>query len=119
MTGRADPEQIADLLERYPNLYADIAPGFESRYLSSGDGRLPDRWKDLYERYSGRFVVGLDGPFLASWEELTGVARSATVTRNWLANLTPSTRAKFAAENMERILDDQPSPGIPCELLTK
>ena len=116
---KADPDQIADLLEKFPNLYADIAPGFESRYLRSGDGRLPDRWKDLYERYSDRFVVGLDGPFLASWEEPTGVARSATVVRNWLSDLSPSTQAKFAAENFERILVDQPSPGSPCEFLTK
>ena len=87
--------------------------------MSSGDGRLPDSWKDLYERYNDRFVVGLDGPFLANWEEPTGVARSAKVVRNWLTSLTPSTQAKLAAENMERILEAQPSPGSQCELLTK
>ena len=117
---KADPEQIASLLDQYPNLYADIAPGFESRYLKSGDGRLPDKWKNLYEQYSDRFVVGLDGPFLANWEEPTGgVARSAKVIRNWLSkNLTPSTQRKLAAENMERILEAKPSPGSPCEFLT-
>ena len=106
-------------MDKYPNLYADIAPGFESRYLRSGDGRLPDRWKDLYEGYSDRFVAGLDGPFLANWDEPTGVARSAAVIRRWLDNLTPSTQAKFAAENMERILESKPSPGDPCEFLTR
>ena len=115
----ADPEQIANLLGRYPNLYADIAPGFESRYMVSGDGRLPSRWKNLYERYSDRFVVGLDGPFLASWEEPTGVVRSARVIRNWLSNLTPSTQAKFASDNMERILKSKPSSGLRCEFLTR
>ena len=114
-----DIEEIVGLLDKYPNLYADIAPGFESRYLRSGDGRLPDQWKDLYERYSDRFVAGLDGPFLASWEESTGVVRSARLVRNWLSNLTPATQAKLAAENMERILEDRPSPGIPCEFLTR
>jgi len=107
-------------LDKYPNLYADIAPGFESRYLSSGDGRLPDRWKNLYERYNDRFVVGLDGPFLTNWQEPTGgVARSAKVIRNWLSNLTPSTQAKLSFENMERILQSKPSAGLLCELLTK
>ena len=47
------------------------------------------------------------------------MARSAKVVRNWLAGLTPSTQAKFAAENMERILEDKPSPGGPCEFLTR
>ena len=115
---KADPEQIANLLDKYPNLYAYIAPGFESRFLSSGDGRLPDRWKNLYEKYQDRFVVGLDGPFLANWEEPTGVTLSAKLIRIWLANLTPSTQAKLAAENMERILEAKPSPGSPCEFLT-
>ncbi len=116
---KADPEQIANLMDKYPNLYADIAPGFESRYMVSGDGRLPDRWKNLYERYSDRFVVGLDGPFLANWEEPTGVVLSARVTRKWLANLMPSTQAKLASGNIERILEAKPASGQQCEFLTK
>ena len=109
---KADPEQIANLMDKYPNLYADIAPGFEKHFVRASDGRLPANWKSLYERYSDRFVVGLDGPFVATWKEPTGVVVSNNLIRAWLSQLTPATQRKLAADNMERILESKPSMGV-------
>ncbi len=115
----ADPEEIAALMDRHPNLYADIAPGFESRYLVAADGQLPDRWRDLYETYSDRFVVGHDLPFLAQWNEPEIFLNKVTLIRRWLSQLGPSAQRKLAYENMERILASEPSSAQECQFLTQ
>lgn len=116
---KADPGQIAALMDKYPNLYADIALGFESSYLARGDGRLPEKWESLYEGHSSRFVVGLDRPFLASWEEPEAFLRKTIPLRKWLSQLSPTTQRKLATENMERILAAKPSSRKACQFLTK
>jgi Tat protein secretion system quality control protein TatD with DNase activity len=112
---KADPEQVASLLDRYPNLYADIAPGHEASHFVGGDRQLPANWKSLYERYSDRFVVGNDQPFLANWQEPDNIRTKARLIRGWLAQLSPTTQRKLASENMERILAARPASIQTCQ----
>lgn len=116
---RADPAQVAALLDRYSNLYADVAPGYERMFLTPADLELPARWKNLYERYSDRFVVGLDMPFLVNWEEREGARRVSNLLRRWLGQLTPETQRKLAQENMERILASKPALVRTCQFLSQ
>jgi len=114
---KADPEQIAALMDKYPYLYADIAPAM--RYFTEGDRQLPDRWKSLYERYSDRFAVGYDLPFLANWQEPQIYRRKAGVIRGWISQLSAQTQQKFAHRNIERILASKPASIKMCEFTTK
>lgn len=114
----ADPNQIGALMSRYPNLYADIAPGLERGYMAESDRQLPDRWKSLYERYSGRFVVGLDSPFQEIWQDLAGnggATAAASLIKDWLAQLSPQAREKLAYRNIERLLAYKPASIKQCE----
>ena len=116
---KADPGQIAGLLDEYANLFVDVAPGFESRYLTRGDGNLSDPWRDLYERYNDRFVVGLDQPFLEQWGDVGRFVTRANLVRRWLSQLSPAAQRKLATENMERILGLELSSGRECQYLTR
>lgn len=100
---KAVPGQVDALLRRFPNLYADIATGYETKFFEPADGTLPAAWKALYETHSDRFVVGADIPFLSKWKE--GLyAKRMKVLRAWLAQLSPEAREKIAHGNAERVL---------------
>jgi predicted TIM-barrel fold metal-dependent hydrolase len=99
----ADPGELAAMLDRFPNLYADIAAGYETKFLRPGDGKLPGAWKDLYETYSDRFVIGCDIPFASRWKEGLYAKRMALV-RTWLEQLSPQARENIAHANIERLV---------------
>lgn len=103
---QADPNQVAILLDKYPNLFADIAVGYETRFFRLEDRKLPQGWKNLYERYNDRFVIGLDLAVSVMWEK--GYLRRASVIRGWLSQLSSDTARKLAYENIERILSAKP-----------
>jgi hypothetical protein len=103
---QGDPEQIAALLNKHPNLFADISVGYETRFFQPRDRQLPQSWRNLYERYNDRFVVGLDLATSVMWEK--GYLPRVRVIRGWLSQLTRDTAKKIASENIERILSAKP-----------
>lgn len=103
---QADPDQVAILLDKYPNLFADISVGYETRFFRLEDRKLPQGWKNLYERYNDRFVIGLDLAVSVMWEK--GYLRRASVIRGWLSQLSSDTARKLAYENIKRILSAKP-----------
>jgi len=105
---KADPNQIAALLDKYSNLYADISVGKESDFFDpEKDLTLPDSWKSLYEKYNDRFMVGFDNAAKEMWEKY--YPSRVTVHRTWLSQLTSATARKLAYENIERILGLPPT----------
>jgi hypothetical protein len=99
---QGDPEQIAALLSKHPNLFADISVGYETRFFQPRDRQLPESWRNLYERYSDRFVVGLDLATSVMWEK--GYLPRVRLIRSWLSQLSSDTAKRIASENIERIL---------------
>ena len=103
---RGDPDQIARLLDKYPNLYADIVPGYETFFVRPEDRALPEDWKKLYEKYNDRFAIGTDLATELMWEKWA--LPRANLMRAWLSQLSPDTARKLAHENIERILSAKP-----------
>jgi predicted TIM-barrel fold metal-dependent hydrolase len=100
---QADPSQLAALLDKHPNLFCDISVGREGMFLDLGrDRQLPESWKNLYEKYNDRFVVGIDRAYKTVFEKYY-VPRSK-LFRGWLSQLSSATAKKLAYENIERIL---------------
>ena len=114
---KADPQQIAALLDKYPNLFADISVGYELGFRTDNDRQLPENWRGLYEKYNDRFVIGLDRASKETFEQ--GYVYWAFWMRGWLAQLSEGARGNIASENIERILAARPSPGQTCQYLTK
>ena len=79
---QGDPDQIAALLDKYPNLFADISPGYERLFLDYIAGlQLPESWRSLYEESNDRFVIGFDGAVKFAFEKTFFLGRLVS----WLA----------------------------------
>ena len=92
----AGPEEIAAMLDRYPNLWVelalrtDVAPG----------GSLDPDWRALLLRYPDRFCVGTDTWITSRWDELS---RYLAGVRAWLAELPADVAERIAFKNAERL----------------
>jgi hypothetical protein len=114
---RSDAEALRRLLDTYPNLYADISPGFF--HIMPGHYRIPEPWVALYEQFTDRFLIGLDMPFLSFWQEPEIYRQRAELLRSWLSQLSPETQRRMASENADRILAPRPGSGAGCDFLTR
>lgn len=104
----ATPQQIGALLDARPklsvelSLRADVAP----------NGTLDQRWRDLFVRHSGRFMIGTDtwtvgGTFSGNerWEAYPEIVRGI---RAWLAQLPADVAEAIAYRNAERFVAQLP-----------
>ncbi len=103
---QGDPNQLATLLDKHPNLFADIAVGYETLFFEPRDRQLPESWRNLYEKYNGRFVIGMDMATSVGWDQYYLPRTSAM--RYWLSQLSSDAARKLAYENFERILTPKP-----------
>lgn len=97
-TGFGTPAaEVAALLDRYPGLYGELS---YRGGLTAGDGLLTPEWKDLFERYSERFLLGSDTWIDARWDDYAAIIDGY---RAWLAQLSPAAAANLAHRNGERL----------------
>jgi hypothetical protein len=87
-SGFDSPEEVAELLGEYPNLWSDLA--FRSD-MGEGDGVNP-RWKKVFEAFPNRFMVGTD---TYTPERMYFIPEHAQSSRQWLSALP-----KELAENI-------------------
>jgi hypothetical protein len=100
---KGDPQLLRRLLARYPNLYADIALGYEGIFLRpERDSNLPGPWKSLYEEYSDRFMIGIDNAYREMFER--AFVRRASLMRYWLNQLSPRAAERIGCANAHRII---------------
>jgi hypothetical protein len=100
---KGDTNQVAALMDKHPNLFADISLGYELAFFNPTlDWQLPESWKNLYEMYNYRFMVGFDRAYKTTFEK--GYLFQARWHRMWLSQLSMETARKLAFENAERLL---------------
>jgi len=92
------PEEIAPMLDRYPNLSVELA----IRTDMAPGGTLGPDWKALFLRYPDRFSVGTDTWTTSRWSQLPAYLAGV---RAWLAQLPPDVAEKIAFKNLERLLN--------------
>lgn len=98
--GFARPDDVADALQTYPNLWADLA--FRSE-MSNG-GRVDPDWKRVFLRFPDRFMVGTDTFAPERWYY---VGEHANFSREWLSDLPDDVARQIAYRNAETMLSSK------------
>lgn len=101
-----DPRPVAALLEKYPNLFIDLSIGRDVVIRTASDRQIPQNWKNLYEKYNDRIIIGVDAQMKEGVERY--YLSEVGWIRSWLSELSTDTAKKLAYQNIERILSLKP-----------
>jgi hypothetical protein len=91
------PARIAELFAQYPALWAELS--YHSGIVG-GAGQLTPAWRDLFGRYSERFLIGSDTWIDQRWTQYDDLMRGY---RAWLAQLPADQARNVAHANAERL----------------
>ncbi len=91
-SGFTDPQEIRRMLEKYPNLQADLA--FRSEFARGGT--LVPAWRSLFLDFPDRFMIGTDTYTPERWY---AVEDNAEFSRRWLADLPAAVAEKIGRAN--------------------
>lgn len=94
------PENIENLVSRYPNLTIDFFAGFTA-YNPDSSNTLAD-FVPLIEKYPDHFLVSTDGGYGVGYEH------AAQAIYELLDLLTPRTACRVAYQNLEQMMEIQP-----------
>lgn len=92
------PEAIGRLLDRYPNLWAELA----IRSDMAPEGRLDPAWRTLFLRHPDRILLGTDTWVTSRWAALPGYLDEMRV---WLRQLPREVAEQIAFRNGDRLFD--------------
>jgi len=70
--------------------------------ITGADGKLTSDWRNLFERYSDRFLLGSDTWINERWFGYDTIFKEY---RNWLAQLSPEQARRIASGNARRLFD--------------
>jgi hypothetical protein len=96
------PARVAELLEKYPALWGELS----YRCGITQGGQLAPEWRDLFARYSDRFLLGSDTWINERWFAYDGIMREY---RGWLRQLPPEQARRIASGNAERLFGPRPA----------
>ena len=91
------PERVAELFEKYPALWGELS--YRSGITANG-GEIAPEWRDLFARYSDRFLIGSDTWINERWFSYDAIMKSY---RDWLVQLPPDQARRIASGNAERL----------------
>lgn len=107
-TGYLSPSIISDILRDNPNLAFDLSAknpaccllGYSEKYPLMGIRSIDETWRQLFEAYPDRFLVGVD--FLLS-NHLRYAREAGEFYRAILGQLTPVTARKIGYQNAQKL----------------
>ncbi|MDO9411183.1 MAG: amidohydrolase family protein [Pseudolabrys sp.] len=103
-TGFSTPApRVAELMDKYKGLYPELS--YRSGITGSG-GALTAEWRDLFARYSDRFLIGSDTWIPERWLSYDSIMAEY---RGWLKQLPPAQAQRIANGNAERLFGPKPS----------
>lgn len=97
-SGFDSPAAIAPMLQRYPNLWCDLA--FRNEHAR--DGKVAPAWRALFEQFPQRFMIGTDTYTPERWYY---VVEHAQWSRGWLADLPDDISNGIAWANAQTLAD--------------
>jgi len=96
-SGFARPEKVREMLSKHKNLWTDLA--FRSDH-ATGD-KLADEWKEAFEAFPKRFMVGTDTFAPERWYY---VKEHAEYSRGWLSSLPKDLAQRIGYRNAQDML---------------
>jgi predicted TIM-barrel fold metal-dependent hydrolase len=111
------PAAMTDLLKAHPNLYFELAIKNKrlriDKYPILSGMTLREDWRQLFESYPDRFLLGFDFPGTGPnhGTPLETAADSAEFFRTVLMQLNPSTARKIAHQNARALLAERRASG--------
>ena len=91
------PARVKELFERYPALWGELS--YRGGITEDG-GRLSAEWRELFAKYSDRFLLGSDTWINERWFGYDNIMREY---RGWLAQLPRDQARRIASGNAERL----------------
>ena len=89
--------RVRELLDKYPALWGELS--YRSGITESG-GKLSAEWRQLFAKYSDRFLIGSDTWINERWFQYDNLMREY---RAWLAQLPDEQARRIAHGNAERL----------------
>ena len=92
------PVRVAELLDQHQDaLWGELS---YRAGITGGDGKLTAEWRDLFNRYSDRFLLGSDTWINERWFGYDTIMKEY---RGWLAQLPPDQAERIAHANAEKL----------------
>jgi hypothetical protein len=91
------PERVKELFDRYPSLMGELS---YRGGITDDNGKLTPAWRELFARYSERFLLGADTWINERWFGYDNIMREY---RGWLAQLPQEQARRIASANAERL----------------
>lgn len=95
-SGFDSPENVAMMLRKYKNLWADLA----FRTEQASNGKVNPQWRKVFLEFPNRFMIGTDTYTPDRWDY---VVEQANWSRKWIADLPRDVAENIAYRNAEAL----------------
>jgi len=97
-----EPARVEQFLKTHKDLWGELS---YRGGITDGSGKLTPTWRDLFERYPDRFLIGSDTWINERWASYSEIMASY---RGWLAQLPPDVARQIANGNAKRLFGPAP-----------